>query len=45
MQTTLPSFAESEAELQAALSVMFLYGKSWDLEVNPAKTEVTIFFR
>lgn len=36
-------FAESDKELQAALNAMFLYCKSWDLEVNPAKTKVTIF--
>lgn len=36
-------FAESGWELQAALNAMFLYCKSWDLEVNPAKTKVTIF--
>ena len=36
-------FAESEAELQSALNAMFLYCKSWDLEVNPAKTKITIF--
>ena len=36
-------FAESDQELQAALNVMFLYCKSWDLEVNPSKTKITIF--
>ena len=36
-------FAESEAELQAALNAKFLYCKSWNLEDNPAKTKVTIF--
>ena len=36
-------FAESDRELQAALNAMFLYCKSWDLEVNPSKTKITIF--
>ena len=36
-------FAENELELQAALNAMFLYCKSWDLKVNPAKTKITIF--
>ena len=36
-------FAESAEELQAALNAMFLYCKSWDLEVNPSKTKITIF--
>ena len=36
-------FAESENELQAALNAMFLYCKSWDLEVNPSKTQITVF--
>ena len=36
-------FAENELELQAALNAMFLCCKSWDLEVNPAKTKITIF--
>ena len=36
-------FAENEHELQAALNAMFLYCKSWDLEVNPTKTKITIF--
>ena len=36
-------FAESENELQAALYAMFLYCKSWDLEVNPPKTKITVF--
>ena len=36
-------FAESEAELQLALNAMFLYCKSWDLNVNPAKAKITIF--
>ena len=38
-------FAESETELQSALIAMFLYCKSQDLEVNPAKTKITIFFQ
>ena len=36
-------FAESAEELQEALNAMFLYCKSWDLEVNPTKTKITIF--
>ena len=36
-------FAESDTELQAALNAMYLYCKSWDLEVNPSKTKITIF--
>ena len=36
-------FAESETELQLALNAIFLYCKSWDLEVNPAKTKITMF--
>ena len=36
-------FAENEHELQAALNAMFLYCKSWDLEVNPTKTKITTF--
>ena len=36
-------FAESEAALQSVLNALFLYCKSWDLEVNPAKTKITIF--
>ena len=28
--------AESAVELQSAFNAMFLYCKSWDLEVNPA---------
>ena len=35
--------AESDKEFQAALNSMFLYCKSWDFEVNPTKTKVTIF--
>ena len=37
--------AESAVELQSALNAMFLYCKSWDLEVNPVKTQITIFFK
>ena len=36
-------FAESDRELQAALNAMYLYCKTWDIEVNPAKTKITIF--
>ena len=36
-------FAESKEELQSALNAMYLYCKSWDLEVNPTKTKVTVF--
>ena len=36
-------FTESATELQAALNAMYLYCKSWDLEVNPTKTKITIF--
>ena len=35
-------FAENEHELQAALNAIFLYCKSWDLEVNQTKTKITI---
>ena len=35
--------AESAVELQSALNAMFLYCKSWDKEVNPVKTKITIF--
>ena len=35
-------FAESKGELQSALNAMYLYCKSWDLEVNPTKTKVTV---
>ena len=35
-------FAENEHELQAALNAMFLFCKSWDLEVNPTETKITI---
>ena len=37
------NLAESKDELQAALNAMYLYCKSWDLEVNPSKTKITIF--
>ena len=36
-------FAESKEELQSALNAMYLFCKSWDLEVNPTKTKVTVF--
>ena len=36
-------FADSAKELQAALNAMFLYCKSWDLEVNPTETKITTF--
>ena len=36
-------FAESKEELQSALNAMYLYCKSWDLEVKPTKTKVTVF--
>ena len=36
-------FAETKEELQSALNAMYLYCKSWDLEVNPTKTKVTVF--
>ena len=36
-------FAESKEESQSALNAMYLYCKSWDLEVNPTKTKITIF--
>ena len=35
--------AESREELQTALNAMYLYCNSWDLEVNPSKTKITIF--
>ena len=35
--------AESKEELQSALNAMYLYCKSWDLEINPSKTKITIF--
>ena len=34
---------ESKDELWAALNAMYLYCKSWDLEVNPSKTKITSF--
>ena len=36
-------FAESEDELQAELNAMFLYCKSWNLEVNLAKLKSLLF--
>ena len=36
-------FAELKVELQSALNAMYLYCKTWDLEVNPSKTKITIF--
>ena len=36
-------FAESATVLQAALNAMYLYCKSWDLEVNTTMTKITIF--
>ena len=36
-------FSESKEELQSALNAMYLYCKSWDLEVNPTETKVTVF--
>ena len=35
--------AETREELQADLNAMYLYCNSWDLEVNPSKTKITIF--
>ena len=35
--------AESGKELQAALHSMYLYCKSWDLEINALKTKFFIF--
>jgi hypothetical protein len=35
--------AESHVELQAALNTMYLYCKSWKLEVNASKTKIVIF--
>ena len=35
--------AESKEELLSALNAMYLYCKSWNLEVNPSKTKITIF--
>jgi hypothetical protein len=34
--------AESHVELQAALNTMYLYCKSWILEVNVSKTKIVI---
>ena len=36
-------FAESKEELQSALNAIYLYCKSWYLQVNPSKTKITIF--
>ena len=35
--------AESQNELQAALNAMYLYCKTWKLEVNASKTKIVIF--
>ena len=35
--------SESHVELQAALNAMYLYCKSWKLEVNASKTKIVIF--
>lgn len=35
--------AESKAELQAALNSMYLYCKTWKLEINATKTKVVVF--
>jgi hypothetical protein len=35
--------AESQVELQAALHAMYLYCKSWKLEVNASTTKIVIF--
>jgi predicted glutamine amidotransferase len=35
--------AESKEELQAALNSMYLYCKTWDLEINASKTKIVIF--
>ena len=35
--------AELAKELQAALNAIFLYCKTWDLSVNPTKTNVSLF--
>jgi hypothetical protein len=35
--------AESNKELQAAINSMYLYGKTWDLEINASKTKIVIF--
>ena len=36
-------FAESKEELQSALNDIYLYCKSWYLQVNPSKAKITIF--
>ena len=36
-------FAESRDELQAALNGLFLYCKTWNLNVNSSKTKVVVF--
>ena len=35
--------AKSKEELQAALNSMYLYCKTWDLEINASKTKIVIF--
>ena len=35
--------AESKVELQTALNAMYLYRKTWNLEVNASKTKAVIF--
>lgn len=35
--------AESKVELQTALNAMYLYCKTWNLEINASKTKVVIF--
>ena len=35
--------AESKEELQSALNALYLYCQTWNLEVNPSKTKITIF--
>jgi hypothetical protein len=35
--------AESHIELQSALNAMYLYCKTWKLEVNASKTKIAIF--
>ena len=37
------TLAESREELQAALNDKYLYCKLWDLDVNPSKTNITIY--
>jgi hypothetical protein len=37
--------AKSKEELQAALNSMYLYCKTWDLEINASKTRIVIFNR